>query len=54
MKNHVCIVCGLLHDEAVGRPEDGTASGTRWANAPANRARPEGGGAKADFEAAEI
>ena len=54
MKNCVCVVCGYLHEEAVGRPAEGIVSGTRWADAPANRAGPYCDVAKADFEVLEI
>ena len=50
MKTCVCIVCGFLHEEEVGRPEDSIASGTRSADATTNRACPDCGGAKANLE----
>ena len=50
MKTFVCIVCGFLYDEATGRPEDGIAPGTKWADVPADWACPECGIAKEDFE----
>ena len=30
-KTYICIVCGFVYDEAVGRQEDGIAPGTKWA-----------------------
>ena len=54
MKNCVCIVCGFLYEEAVARPAEGIVSGTRWADAPANRTCACRGVAKADFEVVEI
>jgi rubredoxin len=54
MKTYVCIVCGFIYDEAVGRPEDGIAAGTLWADVPAGWACPDCGVAKADFEVVEI
>jgi rubredoxin len=54
MKNCVCIVCGFLYEEAVGCPAEGIVSGTRWADAPANRAGPYCDVTKADFEVVEI
>ena len=54
MKTYICIVCGFIYDEATGRPEDGIAAGTLWADVPASWECPECGVAKADFEAVEI
>ena len=56
MKTYLCIVCGFIYDEAQGRPEDGIAAGTAWADVPETWAWacPECGVAKADFEAVEI
>lgn len=54
MKTHLCIICGFVYVEAAGRPEDGIAAGTLWADAPQSWARPECGMSKADFEAVEI
>jgi rubredoxin len=50
MKTYVCIVCGFVYDEAAGRPEDGIAPGTVWADVPGSWACPDCGVAKADFE----
>jgi rubredoxin len=54
MKTYLCIVCGLVYDEAAGRPEDGIAPGTKWADVPESWACPDCGVAKADFEPVEI
>ena len=54
MKTYLCVVCGFLYDEASGRPEDGIAPGTRWADVPAGWRCPECGVGKADFVMAEI
>jgi rubredoxin len=54
MKTFICIVCGFIYDEAAGRPEDGIAAGTKWADVPANWECPDCGVAKADFEPVEI
>ena len=54
MKTWICIVCGFIYDEATGRPEDGIAPGTLWADVPADWACPDCGVAKADFEPVEI
>jgi rubredoxin len=54
MKTYLCIVCGFVYDEAAGRPEDGIAAGTLWADVPGGWACPDCGVAKADFELVEI
>lgn len=54
MKTYICIVCGFVYDEAAGRPEDGIAAGTQWADVPASWACPDCGVAKADFEVVEL
>jgi rubredoxin len=54
MKTYLCIVCGFVYDEAAGRPEDGIAAGTLWADVPGGWACPDCGVAKADFEVVEI
>ncbi len=53
-KTYICIVCGFVYDEAVGRQEDGIAPGTKWADVPQDWACPECGVAKADFEVIEV
>ena len=54
MKTYLCIVCGFIYDEAAGRPEDGIAAGTAWADVPSGWSCPDCGVAKADFEVVEI
>jgi rubredoxin len=54
MKTYICIVCGFVYDEAAGRPEDGIAAGTAWADVPGDWSCPDCGVAKADFEAVAI
>jgi rubredoxin len=53
-KAWMCLVCGLIYDEAIGWPEDGIAPGTRWADVPISRCCPECGARKDDFEMVEI
>ena len=53
-KTYGCIVCGFTYDEAAGRPEDGIAPGTLWADVPAGWACPDCGVSKADFEMVEF
>jgi rubredoxin len=54
MRTFVCSVCGFVYDEALGRPEDGIAAGTRLADVPQNWACPECGLAKIDFVMVEV
>lgn len=54
MKTYLCIVCGFIYDEATGRPEDGFAAGTRWADIPESWSCPDCGVAKSDFEIVEV
>ena len=32
MKRYLCLICGLIYDEAEGWPDDGIAPGTKWAD----------------------
>ena len=54
MKRWMCTICGFIYDEAEGRPQDGIAPGTRWADVPEDWACAECGAAKAQFEMVEI
>jgi rubredoxin-NAD+ reductase len=54
MKKYICLLCGLIYDEALGWPEDGIAPGTRWEDIPPNWCCPECGASKFDFEMHEI
>jgi rubredoxin len=51
---YICIVCGFVYNEAEGRPEEGIAPGTKWADVPKSWACPDCGVAKADFEMVAI
>ena len=54
MKKYICEVCGLIYDEEMGWPEDGSAAGTRWEDVPDNWVCPKCGASKSDFEMTEI
>jgi rubredoxin len=54
MKTYVCIVCGFVYDEALGRPEEGIAAGTLWADVPDSWSCPDCGAGKGDFEVVAI
>lgn len=46
----MCLICGLIYDEASGLPEEGLPPGTRWEDIPPNWVCPECGARKDDFE----
>jgi rubredoxin len=50
MKKYMCLICGIIYDEAQGWPKDGIAPGTLWADVPLNWTCPECGARKEDFE----
>lgn len=54
MKKWLCVVCGLIYDEAAGWPQDGIAAGTRWEDVPEDWVCPECKVGKSDFEMIEI
>jgi rubredoxin---NAD+ reductase len=54
MKKWLCIICGLIYDEAEGWPKDGVTAGTRWEDVPEDWKCPDCGVGKADFEMIEI
>lgn len=54
MKTYVCLICGLIYDEAQGWPDDGIPAGTPWAEVPLDWKCPECGAGKEDFEMVEV
>jgi len=53
-KTWLCVVCGLIYDEALGWPQDGIVAGTRWADVPEDWKCPECGVGKSDFEMLDV
>jgi rubredoxin len=53
-KTWMCLVCGMVYDEAEGWPDDGIAAGTRWDDVPLGWCCPECGARKEDFEMVEL
>ncbi|HEV2614231.1 MAG TPA: rubredoxin [Gammaproteobacteria bacterium] len=53
-KKYMCLLCGLIYDEAIGWPDEGIAAGTRWDDVPPNWQCPECGASKFDFEMTEV
>ena len=53
-KKYMCLVCGLIYDEAQGWPEDGLKPGTRWEDIPDTWICPDCGAEKLDFQMIEI
>ncbi|CAG0912079.1 unnamed protein product, partial [Cyprideis torosa] len=54
MKKWMCVICGLIYDEAEGWPDDGIAPGTRWEDVPDDWTCPDCGVGKEDFEMLEM
>lgn len=54
MKTWLCIICGLIYDEAKGWPSDGIAPGTAWEDVPDDWLCPDCLVGKADFEMLDI
>ncbi len=54
MKVWMCLVCGLIYDEAQGWPSDGIAPGTKWEDVPKDWLCPECGVGKFDFDMVEV
>jgi rubredoxin len=54
MKTYMCVICGLIYDEAKGWPDDGIAPDTRWDDVPLTWKCPECGAGKEDFEMVEV
>lgn len=53
-KQYMCVVCGLIYNEAEGWPDDGIEPGTRWEDVPETWTCPDCGAGKDDFEMVEI
>lgn len=49
-RRYICIVCGLVYDEALGDPDSGFAPGTLWEDIPETWLCPVCGVGKPDFE----
>nr|CAA6818008.1 MAG: Rubredoxin [uncultured Thiotrichaceae bacterium] len=54
MKKWLCVICGLIYDEAEGWPDDGIAPGTQWEDVPDDWTCPDCGVGKEDFEMIEM
>lgn len=54
MKTWICVVCGLIYDEAKGWPEEGIPAGTAWSDVPEDWVCPDCGVGKTDFDMQEI
>lgn len=50
----MCVICGLIYDEAQGWTADGIAPGTRWEDVPETWKCPDCGAGKDEFEMVEI
>ena len=54
VKTYMCLICGFMYDEAVGRPDEGIPPGTKWADIPLSWRCPDCGSGKEDFEMVEV
>ena len=54
VKKYMCLICGFVYDEAQGRPDEGIAPGTKWADIPLSWRCPDCGSGKEDFEMIEV
>ncbi len=50
MDRYVCTVCGYVYDPAVGDPDNGIVSGTKFEDLPDDWVCPVCGAPKQDFE----
>ena len=53
-RSFMCVVCGLVYNEADGWPDDNIVPGTRWEDVPETWTCPDCGVTKSDFEMIEI
>ena len=53
-KKYMCVLCGLVYDEAEGWPDDGIEPGTLWQDVPETWICPDCGATKLDFEMIEV
>lgn len=53
-KTWMCVICGLIYDEAKGWPNEGIEPGTLWCDIPLTWKCPDCGAGKEDFEMVEI
>ena len=54
MKTYICVVCGFMYSEELGRPEEGIAPGTKWDDVPDSWTCPDCGAEKSDFDMVEV
>jgi len=54
MKTYICVVCGFIYSEELGRPEEGIAPGTKWEDVSDSWLCPDCGAKKEDFDMVEV
>lgn len=54
MKKYMCLLCGLIYNEADGWPDDDIAPGTKWEDVSEEWVCPDCGAGKDDFEMVEV
>lgn len=53
-KKYLCVICGLIYDEASGWPEEHIPPGTRWEEVPDAWYCPDCGATKKDFHEIKV
>jgi len=53
-KKWQCVLCTFAYDEALGMPEDGIPTGTRWQDVPNTWSCPDCSASKSDFQMIEV
>ena len=54
MKTYICVICGFIYNEKLGRPDEGIPSFTKWENVPETWTCPDCGARKGDFNMVEV
>ena len=54
MKTYICVVCGFMYSEELGRPEEDIPAGTKWEDVPDTWVCPDCGAKKEDFDMVEV
>ena len=54
MKTYICVICGFMFSEELGRPKEGIPPGTKWQDVPESWTCPDCGAEKKDFDMVEV
>jgi rubredoxin len=53
-KTYICVICGFMYSEELGRPDEGIAPKTLWKDVPETWVCPDCGATKTDFDMVEV